>query len=102
MRFREQIVWAAFIGGGSVFSGIFLWLGSQAAAGVAADSWATTVAWVLVMAGLYLLIGTTARAMHKRDHMRSKGNGWLRWRATLTPFNRWFYWVDRNGKDRDG
>jgi hypothetical protein len=100
MRFQDQIFWTACVGGGSFFSGIILWLGSQAA-GVEADSWATTVAWVLVMAGLYLLIGTTARALHKRDHKRRKGKGWLSYRATLTPFNRWYYWVDRNGKDRD-
>jgi hypothetical protein len=100
MRFRNQIVWTACLGGGSFLAGIFLWLGSQAA-GVAADSWAITVSWVLVVLGACLLLGVVFRAANKQGQLRSERRGSVHIRATLGPFNRWWYWVDRNGKDRD-
>ena len=100
MRFRDQIVWTASIGGGSFFLGIFLWLGSQAA-GVDADSWAITVSWVLVVLGAYLLLGAVFRAANKHQQLKSQRAGRVHPTATLGPVNRWYFWVDRNGKDRD-
>ncbi len=100
MRFKDQILWTALAGSGSFVLGAFLWLGSQAA-GVASDSWAVSAAWLLVMVGLLLVLWTAFRAANKRGQLRSQRNGAVHIRATLGPFNRWYYWVDRNGKDRN-
>ena len=100
MRFKDQVGWMALIGLGAIGSGILVWMGSQAA-GVPSDSWFTTIAWALVVAGLYLLVMTAFRAFAKTRQLRAQRNGWVYATSTFGPFNRWYYWVDRNGKDRD-
>lgn len=97
MKFRDQIGWTALIGLGSLGAGMMVWLGSQAMS-VPSDSWFITAAWVLVGSGVYLLLMAASRAGGKRVRTRI---GWLHPFATWGPINRWYYWVDRSGKDRD-
>jgi apolipoprotein N-acyltransferase len=100
MRFKDQIFWTASVGGGLFSAGIFLWLGSQAA-GVAAESWAVTASWALVVLGAYLLLGAVFRASNKHAQLKRQKAGRVYRRTTWGAVNRWYYWVDRNGKDRD-
>ena len=100
MRFRDQIAWMALVGLGSFGLGMVVWMASQAGR-VASDSWLITIAWALVVGGLYLLVVTLSRPAAKRQQLKFQRNRWTHPTATVGPLNRWFYWVDRNGKDRD-
>ncbi len=100
MKFRDQIAWGALVGLGAFGSGMVVWMGSQVV-GVAIDSWFNTISWVLVVAGLYLLVVTGFRAGAKKQQLRAQRNGLVYPTSTFGPLNRWYYWVDRTGKDRD-
>lgn len=100
MKFRDQIAWMALVGLGSFGLGMVVWMASQAGR-VASDSWLITIAWALVAGGVYLLVVTVFRAFAKQGQLRAQRSGSVHPTATFGPFNRWYFWVDRNGKDRD-
>jgi heme/copper-type cytochrome/quinol oxidase subunit 2 len=100
MRFRDQIGWMALFGWAAFGLGMVVWMGSQAA-GVKSDSWFITMAWALVVGGIYLLVLTLFRTVAKRGQLRAQHSSAVHPTATLGPINRWYFWVDRNGKDRD-
>lgn len=97
MSFKDQIVWTVFVGAGMFSLGVMFWLGSQAAA-QPSDSWVITAAWALVVSGFYVFLTAIFRAVAREQRFRL---GLIHPFATWTRYRRWYYWVDRNGKDRD-
>ena len=55
----------------------------------------------LFFLGLFLMISAIGRSFAKRRQRKFQKNGWTHPFATVGPVNRWYYWVDKNGKDRD-
>ena len=51
--------------------------------------------------GLFLMISAVGRSFAKRGQRKFEKNGWTHPFATVGPVNRWYYWVDKTGKDRD-
>lgn len=55
----------------------------------------------LFFLGLFLMISAVLRSFAKRKQRKFEKNGWTHPFATVGTMNRWYYWVDKNGKDRD-
>ena len=55
----------------------------------------------LFFLGLFLMIGAASRSSAKRSQLRFEKNGMTHPLAALSSAYRWYYWVDKNGKDRD-
>ena len=55
----------------------------------------------LFFLGLFLMASAVLRSSAKRSQRKFARNGWTHPFSTVGPMNRWYYWVDKNGKDRD-
>ena len=55
----------------------------------------------LFFLGLFLMISSVGRSFAKRRQRKFENNGWTHPFATVGPLYRWYYWVDKDGKDRD-
>ena len=56
---------------------------------------------VFFFLGLLLMISAVGRSFAKRRQRKFENNGWTHPFATVGPLYRWYYWVDKDGKDRD-
>lgn len=100
MTFRGQIAVTAIGGFGMFGGGILLWIGSQVISALN-NGLIYGLAKFLFWAGLFLLFNAFSRSMCKLNQRKFERNGWTHPTATVGPLNRWYYWVDINGKDRD-
>ena len=100
MRFDKQVSATARIGIRMFGVSVLLLTLSRVVAFFNSGMLLGVAKWLFFL-GLFLMASAILRSFAKHSQRKFEKNGWTHPFSTVGPMNRWYYWVDKNGKDRD-